>query len=109
MGALVILLSNISLICSNQTHIESMKKGQAVRYTRECCHDTETAPAVFSRNGGTGTLGGWWLGESSAALSTLMFGGFAFQAFLPSLIAARNAVGARKLLCVDVEKREGGP
>ena len=65
-----------------------------MKYTRKSCHDVESAPAVFSRIGGTSALGGRRLGESSAALSTPMFGGFTFQAPLPSLLAAGDAVGA---------------
>ena len=61
----------------------------------------ESAPAVFSRIGGTSTLG---VGESSAALSTLMFGGFTFQTPLPSLLAAGDAVGAREVGGAQMKK-----
>ena len=66
-----------------------------MRYTKESCHDMESAPVVFSCNGGTSTLGGWRLGESSAALPTLILGDSALRAPLPSLLAAGDAVGAR--------------
>ena len=57
----------------------------------------QRVPAVFPRNSSTSTLGGWCQGESSAALSTFMLGGFTFQAPLPSLLAAGAAVGAREV------------
>ena len=52
---------------------------------------------MFSRNSDTCTLEGRRLGESSAALSTLMLGGFTFQAPLLSLFAAGDAVGAQEI------------
>ena len=58
----------------------------------------EAALAVFSRNGDTGTSGGRRLGESSAALSTLKLGGFAFQPPLLSLFAAVMLSGPGKLV-----------
>ena len=37
------------------------------------------------------------MSESSAALSALMFGGFTFQALLPSLFTARDTVRTREV------------
>ena len=59
---------------------------------------------MFSRNGGTSTSGCWRLGESLAALSTLMLGGFTFQAPLLSLFAAGDAVGAREIGGAQMKK-----
>ena len=66
-----------------------------MRCTRGSGHDTKTAPTVcFPAKAGTSTSGGRRLGESSAALSTLMLGRFTFQAPLLSLFAARDTVRA---------------
>ena len=58
----------------------------------------------FPANGGRRIFGGWRLGESSAPLSTLMLGGFEFQAHLLSLFAAGDAVGAREIGGAQVKK-----
>ena len=45
------------------------------------------------------------MGDSSAALSTLMLGGFTFQAPLASLLAAGDAVGAGEIGGAQKEKK----
>ena len=53
-------------------------------------HNLKAAPIVRSHTR-------WRLGNSSAGLSSLVPGGFAFQTPLLSLFTARNAGGARKV------------
>ena len=93
-GAHVIFFCNIVLTCFIVPMLKGCVSPTSEVHQRESCHDMETAPV----NGGTRTLEGWRLDESSAAVSTLMFGGFTFQAPLPSLLAAGDAVGPAKVV-----------
>ena len=95
-GAHVILLCNIALVCCIDSTLKACVCPSSEVHQREMSQYGGSTRCV-SRNGGSSTLGGWRLDESSAALSTLMLSGFTFQAPLLSLFAAGDAVGALEI------------
>ena len=72
-------------------------------HQRELSQHGGCTRCVF-RNGGTRTLGGWRLGESSVGMSPFVRGEFTFQAPLPSVIAAGDPVGSRKIRGAHMKK-----
>ena len=99
----MILWCNIALICFINPVFKACASPSSEVHQRELPRHGGCTRCV-SRKGGTGTSGGWRLGESSAALSTLMLGGFTFQAPLLSLFGAGDTVEAREIGGAQMEK-----
>ena len=103
MGAHVILLCNFALICFIVAILERCvnpnsevhQRAVTTRSLHPLCFPA-TAVQAHQEAGG--------LRESSAALSTLVLGGFTFQAPLLSLFAAGDAVGAREVGGAQMKK-----